>query len=72
MTDCGIPYKKFFKIPKKPLFVTFCMGNYKSLTAIPTMASPPLLLGRIALGKNCRGRIVWGRVDAGRTDSNSI
>jgi hypothetical protein len=27
---CGIPYKKFFKIPKKPLFVTFCRGDYKS------------------------------------------
>jgi hypothetical protein len=33
----GIPYKKFFKIPRKPLFVTFCMGDYKSLAEIAAL-----------------------------------
>jgi hypothetical protein len=34
---CGIPYKKFFKIPQGPLFLTFCMGDYKSLAAISAL-----------------------------------
>jgi hypothetical protein len=41
---CGIPYKKFFKIPKKPLFVTFCMGDYKSLAAIAALPQWPVRL----------------------------
>jgi hypothetical protein len=39
---CGIPYKKFFKIPKKPLFVTFCRGDYKSLAAIAALPQWPV------------------------------
>jgi hypothetical protein len=35
---CGIPYKKFFKIPERPLFGTFCMGDYKSLAAIAALS----------------------------------
>jgi hypothetical protein len=39
---CGISYKKFFKIPKRPLFVTFCIGDYKSLAAIATLPQWPV------------------------------
>jgi hypothetical protein len=39
---CGISYKKFFKIPKRPLFVTFCMVDYKSLAAIAALPQWPV------------------------------
>jgi hypothetical protein len=42
---CGIPYKKFFKIPQRPvftLFMTFCMGDYKSLAAIAALPQWPV------------------------------
>jgi hypothetical protein len=39
---CGIPSKKSFKIPKKHLFVTFCMGDYKSLAAIAALPQWPV------------------------------
>jgi hypothetical protein len=39
---CGIPYKKFFKIPQGPLFLTFCMGDYKSLAAIAALPQWPV------------------------------
>jgi hypothetical protein len=39
---CGIPYKKFFKIPKKLFFVTFCIGDYKSLAAIAALPQWPV------------------------------
>jgi hypothetical protein len=42
MDDMDIPYKKFFKIPKKPLFVTFFMGDYKSLAAIAALPQWPV------------------------------
>jgi hypothetical protein len=39
---CGIPYKKFFKFPQRPLFLTFCMGDYKSLAAIAALPQWPV------------------------------
>jgi hypothetical protein len=39
---CGISFKKFFKIPQRPLFVTFCMGDYKSLAAIAALPQWPV------------------------------
>jgi hypothetical protein len=39
---CGISYKKFFKIPQRPLFVTFCMGDLKSLAAIAALPQWPV------------------------------
>jgi hypothetical protein len=41
---CGISYKKFFKIPQRPLFGTFCMGDYKSLAAIAAFPQWPVRL----------------------------
>jgi hypothetical protein len=42
---CGIPYKKFFKIPKKPFFCDVLYGRLQKPCGncrIATMASPPL------------------------------
>jgi hypothetical protein len=39
---CGISYKKFFKTPQRPLFVTFCMEDYKSLAAIDALPQWPV------------------------------
>jgi hypothetical protein len=39
---CGMSYKKFFKIPLRPLFVTFCMGDYKTLAAIAALPQWPV------------------------------
>jgi hypothetical protein len=39
---CGISYKKFFIIPPRPLFVIFCMVDYKSLAAIAALLQWPV------------------------------
>jgi hypothetical protein len=36
--------KKIFKIPQRPLFVTFCIGDYKSLAAIAALPQLPVRL----------------------------
>jgi hypothetical protein len=39
---CGIPYKKLFKSPQRPLIGKFCMGDYKSLAAIAALPQWPV------------------------------
>jgi hypothetical protein len=39
---CGISCKKFFNILQRPLFVTFCMGDYKNLAEIAALPHWPV------------------------------